>query len=74
MDDGASLSALPLPVVDLSQEAEEGLLGVGHVTVGGPAQELEVTQHKLALLKLQDNRRERDVTRALDGAMREEGV
>lgn len=55
MDDGASLSALPLPVVDLSQEAEKGFLGVGHVTVGGPAQELEVTHHQLALLKLQHN-------------------
>lgn len=53
MDDGASLSTLPLPVVDLSQEAKEGFLGVGHVAVRGPAQELEVTHHELAFLKLQ---------------------
>lgn len=53
MDDGASLSTLPLPVVDLRQKAEEGFLGVGHVAVRGPAQELEVTHHELAFLKLQ---------------------
>lgn len=52
VDDGASLSTLPLPVVDLSQEAEKGFLGVGHVAVWGPAQELEVTHHELAFLKL----------------------
>lgn len=53
MDDGAPLSTLPLPVVDLSQQAEEGFLGVGHVAVRGPAQELEVTHDELAFLKLQ---------------------
>lgn len=52
MDDGASLSTLPLPVVNLSQKAEEGFLGIGHVAVWGPAQELEVTHHQLALLEL----------------------
>lgn len=52
VDDGASLSTLPLPVVDLSQKTKEGFLGVGHVAVWGPAQELEVTDHELAFLKL----------------------
>lgn len=60
MDDGASLSTLHLPVVNLSQKAEEGFLGVGHVAVWGPAQELEVTHHELAFLKLS---RARDVTK-----------
>lgn len=50
--DGASLSTLPLPVVDLSQKAKEGFLRVRHVTVRGPAQELEVTHHQLAFLEL----------------------
>lgn len=59
MDDGASLSTFPLPVVDLGQKAKEGFLGVGHVAVWGPAQELEVTHHELAFLKLS---RARDVT------------
>lgn len=58
MDDGASLSALPLPVVNLGQKAEEGFLRVGHVAVRGPAQELEVAHHELAFLQL---RRERVV-------------
>lgn len=53
VDNGASLSTLPLPVVDLSQEAKKGFLGVGHVSVWGPAQELEVPHHKLAFLELQ---------------------
>lgn len=52
MDHGASFSTLPLPVVDLGQQAEEGLLGVGHVAVRRPSQELEVTHHQLAFLKL----------------------
>lgn len=52
VDDGASLSALPLPVVNLRQKAKEGFLWVGHIAVGGPAQELEVTHHELAFLKL----------------------
>lgn len=50
--DGASLTTLPLPVVDLSQKAKEGFLGVRHVTVRGPAQELEVAHHQLAFLEL----------------------
>lgn len=53
MDDGASLSTLPLPVVNLSQKAKEGFLGVGHVAVWGPAQELKVTHHELAFLQLE---------------------
>lgn len=52
VDDGAPLSTLPLPVVNLGQKAQEGFLGVGHIAVRGPAQELEVTHHKLAFLKL----------------------
>lgn len=52
VDDGASLSTLHLPVMNLSQKAKEGFLGVGHVAVRGPAQELEMTQHKLAFLEL----------------------
>lgn len=59
VNDGSSLSALPLPVVDLGQKAKEGFLGVWHVAVWGPAQELEVTHHELAFLKLC---RARDVT------------
>lgn len=50
VDDGASLSTLHLPVVNLSQKAEEGFLGVRHISVGGPAQELEVPHHELAFL------------------------
>lgn len=53
VDNGASLATLPLPVVNLSQKAEESFLGVGHVSVWGPAQELEVAHHQLTLLKLQ---------------------
>lgn len=52
MNNGASFPTLPLPVVNLSQKAKEGFLGVGHITVWRPAQELEVTHNKLALLKL----------------------
>ena len=33
VDDGASLSTFLLPVVHLGQQAEEGFLGVGNVTV-----------------------------------------
>lgn len=59
VDNGATLPALPLPVVNLSQKAEEGLLGVGHIAVWRPAQELEVTHNKLAFLKLQKVKREK---------------
>lgn len=57
VDDGASLSTLPLPVVNLSQEANEGFLGVGHVAVWRPAQELEMTHHQLAFLQLKNERK-----------------
>lgn len=52
MDDGASFAALPLPLVHLGEQVEESLLGVGDVTIGRPAQELELTDHQLALLEL----------------------
>lgn len=53
---GASFPALPLPLVHLSQQVEESLLGVGNVAVCRPAQELELTHHQLALLELQKHR------------------
>lgn len=53
VDGSASLSALSLPLVHLSQQVEESLLGVGNIAVGRPAQELELTHHQLALLELQ---------------------
>ena len=37
VNDGPSFSALSLPVVHLRQEAEEGLFGVGDVTIRRPA-------------------------------------
>lgn len=52
VDHGAAFATLPLPVVHLGQQAQEGLLGVGHVAVRRPAQELEVAHRQLALLKL----------------------
>lgn len=52
MNNGASFPTLPLPVVNLSQKAQEGFLGVGHITVRRPTQELEMTHNKLAFLKL----------------------
>lgn len=52
MDDGAPFAALPLPLVHLGEQVEESLLGVGDVTIGRPAQELELTHHQLALLEL----------------------
>jgi hypothetical protein len=62
VDDGTSLSTLPLPVVDLGQEAEESLLRVWHVTVWRPAQELEMTNHQLTFLELdgRGSKRERE--------------
>lgn len=59
MNDGASFPTLPLPVVNLSQKAKEGFLGVGHITVRRPTQELEVTHNKLALLKLHSRKRKK---------------
>lgn len=53
MDHGAALATVPLPAMDLGQQAEEGLPGFGHVAVRRPAQELEVAHHQLALLKLE---------------------
>lgn len=52
MDDGAPFAALPLPLVHLGEQVEESLLGVGDVTIGRPAQELELTHHQLSLLEL----------------------
>lgn len=53
VDDGASFPALPLPLVHLSEQVEESLLGIGNVTIRRPAQELELTHHQLALLELE---------------------
>lgn len=53
VDDGAPFAALPLPLVHLGEQVEESLLGVGDVTIGRPAQELELTHHQLALLELE---------------------
>lgn len=52
VDHGASLPTLPLPLVHLSEQVEERLLGVGNVAVRRPAEELELAHHQLALLKL----------------------
>lgn len=54
MDDSASLSAvvLLLPLVHLPDELEEGALGHGRVSVHGPAQELELLHHPVAILRL----------------------
>lgn len=51
---GASLAAvvLLLPLVHLSNELEEGTLGHGRVSVHGPAQELELLHHPVAVLGL----------------------
>ena len=50
----ASLSSvvLLLPLVHLSDEFEEGALGHGCVAVHGPAQELELLHHPIAVLRL----------------------
>lgn len=50
---GATFATFPLPVVDLGQQAQEGLPGVGNVAVRRPAQELEVANQQLALLQLE---------------------
>lgn len=52
VDHRASFPTLPLPLVHLSEQAEEGLLGVGNVAVRRPAEELELAHHQLALLEL----------------------
>lgn len=52
VDHGASFPALPLPLVHLSEQVQERLLGVGNVAIGRPAEELELTHHQLALLEL----------------------
>lgn len=52
VDHGASFPTLPLPLVHLGEQAEEGLLGVGNVAVRRPAEELELAHHQLALLEL----------------------
>lgn len=55
VDHGASLAAvvLLLPLVHLSDQLEEGALGHGRVPVHGPAQELELLHHPVAVLRLQ---------------------
>ncbi len=57
VDNSASFSTLPLPLVHLSQQVEESLLGVGNIAIRRPAQELELTHHQLALLELQRQRK-----------------
>lgn len=52
VDHGASFPALPLPLVHLSEQVQERLLGVGNVAIGRPAEELELAHHQLALLEL----------------------
>lgn len=54
VDHCASLSpvVLLLPLVHLSDELEEGALGHGRVSVHGPAQELELLHHPVAVLGL----------------------
>lgn len=52
VDNSASFSTFPLPLVYLSQQVEESLLGVGNISIRRPAQELELTHHQLALLEL----------------------
>lgn len=54
MDHGASLAPiiLLLPLVHLPNELEEGAFGYGGVPVHGPAQELELLHHAVAVLRL----------------------
>lgn len=49
----ATITTLPLPRVHLGQQSEKCLFGVWDITVGRPAQELEVTHHKVTLLQLE---------------------
>lgn len=53
MDNSASFSTLPLPLVYLSQQVEESLLGVWNIAICRPAKELELTHYQLALLELE---------------------
>lgn len=62
MDHGTSFAALPLPLVHLSEQVQERLLGVGNVAIGRPAEELELTHHQLALLKLHTQRKKNNKT------------
>lgn len=54
VDDGASLPSvvLLLPLVHLVDELQEGALGYGCIAVHGPAQELELLHHPVAVLRL----------------------
>lgn len=52
----ATIATLPLPLVHLDKQSEKGLSGVWDITVGWPAQELEVTHHQVTLLQLQNPR------------------
>lgn len=49
---GATLPTLPLPLRHVTQQPQEGLLGVGNVAVRRPAQELELSYKQLTLLEL----------------------
>lgn len=42
-----------LPLVHLSNQLEEGSFGHGRVSVHGPAQELELLHHPVAVLRLE---------------------
>lgn len=61
VDHGASLAAviLFLPLVHLSDQLEEGAFGHGRVPVHGPAQELELLHHAVAILRLEGKRHQR---------------
>jgi len=50
----------------MSQQAEEGLLGVGDVSIRRPAQELELAHHQLPFLQL-DTTEEEEHTEAVRG-------
>lgn len=52
VDNSASFSTIPLPLVYLSEQVEESLFGVRDIAICRPAQELELTHHQLALLQL----------------------
>lgn len=54
VDDGASLPSvvLLLPLVHLVDKLQEGALGDGRIAVHGPAQELELLHHPVAVLRL----------------------
>lgn len=52
MDHCTTFPTLPLPLLYASQQVEEGLFGVRHVTIRRPAQELELADDQLTLLQL----------------------